>query len=171
MALLLRTLARQGVCLSRPCVAQSVFNRHAAPMGTTAKDEMNKFWAKNSKLNRPMSPHLTIYKWSVPMVMSITFRGTGVGLSGAISAFALAALVLPESYPYYLDLIHSLSVGPYLIGLAKFGLALPVSFHTYNGIRHLCWDLGKGFRIPEVYRTGYTVIGLSIITSLALAYL
>ncbi|KAA8578266.1 hypothetical protein FQN60_001063 [Etheostoma spectabile] len=71
----------------------------AAPMGTTAKDEMNKFWAKNTKLNRPMSPHLTIYKWSVPMMMSITFRGTGVGLSGAISAFALAALVLPESYP------------------------------------------------------------------------
>ncbi|XP_034742833.1 succinate dehydrogenase cytochrome b560 subunit, mitochondrial [Etheostoma cragini] len=171
MALLLRTLARQGVCLSRSCVAQSVFYRHAAPMGTTAKDEMNKFWAKNTKLNRPMSPHLTIYKWSVPMMMSITFRGTGVGLSGAISAFALAALVLPESYPYYLDLIHSLSVGPYLIGLAKFGLAFPVSFHTYNGIRHLFWDIGKGFRIPEVYSTGYTVIGLSIITSLALAYL
>ncbi|XP_010781088.1 succinate dehydrogenase cytochrome b560 subunit, mitochondrial [Notothenia coriiceps] len=111
------------------------------------------------------------FSWSVPMVMSITFRGTGVGLSGAISAFALAALVLPGTYPHYLDLIHSLSVGPYLIGLAKFGLAFPVSFHTLNGIRHLWWDLGKGFRIPEVYRTGYTVIGLSIITSLAVAFL
>ncbi|XP_074508242.1 succinate dehydrogenase cytochrome b560 subunit, mitochondrial [Sebastes fasciatus] len=168
MALLLRTLARQGVCLSRP--HYNVLYRHVAPMGTTAKDEMNKFWAKNAKLNRPMSPHLTIYKWSVPMVMSITFRGTGVGLSGAISAFALAALVLPGGYPHYLDLIHSLSVGPYLIGLAKIGLAFPVSFHTYNGIRHLWWDLGKGFRIPEVYRTGYTVIGLSIITSIAVAF-
>ncbi|XP_029308515.1 succinate dehydrogenase cytochrome b560 subunit, mitochondrial [Cottoperca gobio] len=169
MALLLRTLARQGVCLTRPRC--SVFYRHAAPMGTTAKEEMNKFWDKNTKLNRPMSPHITVYKWSVPMMMSITFRGTGVGLSGAISAFALAALVLPGSYPHYLDLIHSLSVGPYLIGLAKFGLAFPVSFHTYNGIRHLFWDLGKGFKIPDVYRTGYTVIGLSVITSLALAYL
>lgn len=61
----------------------------------------------------------------------------------AISTFAAAALVLPGSYPYYLDLIHSLSVGPYLIGLAKFGIAFPVSYHTYNGIRHLvrlnCW--------------------------------
>lgn len=55
----------------------------------------------------------------------------------AISAFALAALVLPGHYPYYLDLIHSLSVGPYLIGLAKLGIAFPVSYHTYNGIRHL----------------------------------
>lgn len=55
----------------------------------------------------------------------------------AISAFALAALVLPGNYPDYLDLIHSLSVGPYLIGLAKIGIAFPVSYHTYNGIRHL----------------------------------
>lgn len=49
----------------------------------------------------------------------------------------MAALVLPGNYPYYLDLIHSLSVGPYLVGLAKFGIALPLSYHTYNGIRHL----------------------------------
>ncbi|XP_029381093.1 succinate dehydrogenase cytochrome b560 subunit, mitochondrial [Echeneis naucrates] len=169
MALLLRTFARQGVCLSRP--KYSILYRHAAPMGTTAKEEMNKFWAKNTKLNRPMSPHLTIYKWSIPMMMSITHRGTGVGLSGAISAFALAALVLPGSYPHYLDLIHSLYVGPFLIGLAKFGISFPVSYHTFNGIRHLWWDIGKGFRIPEVYRTGYTVIGLSIITSVALTFL
>ncbi|XP_076003470.1 succinate dehydrogenase cytochrome b560 subunit, mitochondrial [Genypterus blacodes] len=169
MALLLRSLARRSVCLSRPQC--SVLCRSAAPMGTTAKDEMNKFWDKNAKLNRPMSPHISIYKWSVPMVMSITHRGTGVGLSGAISAFALAALVLPGSYPHYLDLIHSLSVGPYLIGLTKFGIAFPVSFHTYNGIRHLFWDVGKGFKIPEVYGTGYTVIALSIITAIAVASL
>ncbi|CAL9688386.1 unnamed protein product [Knipowitschia caucasica] len=140
-------------------------------MGTTAKEEMNKFWAKNTRLNRPMSPHLTIYRWSVPMVMSVTFRGTGVALSVAISAFAAAALVLPGSYPYYLDLIHSLWVGPALIGLAKLGIAFPVSFHTLNGVRHLWWDIGKGFRIPEVYRTGYTVIGLSLLTSAAVAFL
>ncbi|KAG7524110.1 succinate dehydrogenase cytochrome b560 subunit, mitochondrial [Solea senegalensis] len=169
MALLLRTLGRQGICLSRP--QYTVLFRHAAPMGTTAKEEMNKFWAKNTRLNRPMSPHITVYKWSVPMMMSITHRGTGVGLSGAISAFALAALVLPGNYPDYLDMIHSLSVGPGLIGLAKFGIAFPVSFHTYNGIRHLLWDIGKGFKIPEVYRTGYTVIGLSIVTSIAVALL
>ncbi|KAM4552182.1 succinate dehydrogenase cytochrome b560 subunit, mitochondrial [Odontesthes bonariensis] len=167
MALLLRTFARPGVCLSK--LQYSVLYRHAAPMGSTAKDEMNKFWSKNARLNRPMSPHLTIYKWSVPMVMSICFRGTGVGLTGAISAFGVAALVLPGNYPDYLDLIHSLAIGPYLIGLAKFGLAFPISYHTYNGIRHLWWDIGKGFRIPEVYRTGYTVIGLSVITSIAIA--
>jgi len=104
------------------------------------------------------------------MMMSVGHRGTGVALSGAISVFALAALVLPGNYPFYLDLIHSLSVGPFLIGLAKFGISFPVSYHTYNGVRHLWWDIGKGFKIPEVYRTGYTVIALSVITSFAVAF-
>ncbi|XP_010184061.1 PREDICTED: succinate dehydrogenase cytochrome b560 subunit, mitochondrial-like, partial [Mesitornis unicolor] len=51
------------------------------PMGTTAKEEMARFWEKNTKSNRPLSPHVTIYKWSLPMAMSITHRGTGVALS------------------------------------------------------------------------------------------
>uniref|UniRef100_A0A1A8GQI9 Succinate dehydrogenase cytochrome b560 subunit, mitochondrial n=1 Tax=Nothobranchius korthausae TaxID=1143690 RepID=A0A1A8GQI9_9TELE len=169
MALLLRTFARRGVCLSKP--HYNALCRHVAPMGSTAKEEMDKFWSKNTRLNRPVSPHVTIYKWTVPMMMSITHRGTGIGLSGAISAFAVAALVLPGNYPYYLDLIHSLSVGPYLIGLAKFGIAFPLSFHTYNGVRHLCWDIGKGFKIPDIYRSGYMVLGLSIVTSLALVFM
>ncbi|XP_060728027.1 succinate dehydrogenase cytochrome b560 subunit, mitochondrial [Tachysurus vachellii] len=166
MALFLRMVARQGLCSSRAQLC-----RHAVPMGTSAKEEMDKFWAKNSQLNRPLSPHITIYRWSVPMVMSITHRGTGVGLSAGISAFAAAALVLPGSFPYYLDLIHSLSMGPALITLAKFALSFPVAFHSYNGIRHLMWDVGKGFKIPEVYRSGYIVIALSIATSVALTAL
>ncbi|XP_010892855.1 succinate dehydrogenase cytochrome b560 subunit, mitochondrial isoform X1 [Esox lucius] len=159
------SLTRQGTCLSRSQFG--VLYRHAVPMGTTAKEEMNKFWAKNNKLNRPMSPHVTVYKWSVPMMMSISHRGTGLGLSAGVSAFALLALVLPGSYPYYLDLIHSQSFGPALIGLAKFGIAFPLSYHTFNGIRHLCWDSGKGFKIPEVYGSGYTVIVLTVLTTIA----
>lgn len=58
-------------------------------------------------------------------------------LSAAISAFAVAAMVLPGNYPAYLDLLGSLSVGPALIGMAKLAIAFPASYHTYNGIRHL----------------------------------
>uniref|UniRef100_A0A493TXQ6 Succinate dehydrogenase cytochrome b560 subunit, mitochondrial n=1 Tax=Anas platyrhynchos platyrhynchos TaxID=8840 RepID=A0A493TXQ6_ANAPP len=50
-------------------------------MATTAKEEMARFWEKNTKSSRPLSPHVTIYKWSLPMAMSITHRGTGVALS------------------------------------------------------------------------------------------
>lgn len=131
---------------------------------------MNKFWSTNARLKRPISPHLTIYKWSLPMMMSITHRVIRVGLSGAISAFAVAALILPGNYPNYLDSVHSLSIGPFLIGMAKFCIVFPRSYHTYNGIQHLWWDIGKGFQIPEVYCTGYIVIGLPIVTSAALMF-
>uniref|UniRef100_A0A8C3FQL1 Succinate dehydrogenase cytochrome b560 subunit, mitochondrial n=1 Tax=Chrysemys picta bellii TaxID=8478 RepID=A0A8C3FQL1_CHRPI len=111
--------------------------RHVVPMGTTAKEEMAQFWDKNSQSNRPMSPHITIYKWSLPMMMSIGHRGTGVAMSAGVSLFGLAALILPEQFPYYLAFVKSLSLGPALIYSAKFALAFPLTYHTWNGIRHL----------------------------------
>ncbi|KAJ7307111.1 hypothetical protein JRQ81_009092 [Phrynocephalus forsythii] len=50
-------------------------------MATTAKEEMARFWEKNTQSNRPLSPHISIYQWSLPMMMSITHRGTGVAMS------------------------------------------------------------------------------------------
>ncbi|NXK43622.1 C560 dehydrogenase, partial [Piprites chloris] len=106
-------------------------------MGSTAREEMSRFWEKNTKSNRPLSPHVTIYKWSLPMAMSITHRGTGVALSLGVSLFGLAALLLPESFPYYLAQVRALSLGPALLCSAKFLLVFPLSYHTWNGIRHL----------------------------------
>uniref|UniRef100_A0A8U7NUZ2 Succinate dehydrogenase cytochrome b560 subunit, mitochondrial n=1 Tax=Corvus moneduloides TaxID=1196302 RepID=A0A8U7NUZ2_CORMO len=106
-------------------------------MGTTAREEMRRFWEKNSRSNRPLSPHVTIYKWSLPMAMSITHRGTGVALSLGVSVFAVAALLLPEHFPHYLAQLRALGPAPLLLFLAKFSLAAPFSYHTWNGIRHL----------------------------------
>lgn len=47
------------------------------------------FWDKNKRLNRPVSPHLTIYKFQITSVLSITHRATGLALSGLTSAFAI----------------------------------------------------------------------------------
>ena len=44
-----------------------------------------------------------------------------------------------------------------------FGFSLALMYHLLNGIRHLLWDLGWGFRIPQVYRSGYTVIALTFV--------
>uniref|UniRef100_A0A8B9S312 Succinate dehydrogenase cytochrome b560 subunit, mitochondrial n=2 Tax=Apteryx owenii TaxID=8824 RepID=A0A8B9S312_APTOW len=139
------------------------------PMGTTAKEEMARFWDKNTKSNRPLSPHITIYEWSLPMAMSITHRGTGVALSVGVSLFGLAALVLPEQFPHYLAMVKSLSLGPALIYSAKFALAFPLSYHTWNGIRHLAWDMGKGFKIPQVNQSGVLVLVLTLLSSAGLA--
>ncbi|PKK18401.1 succinate dehydrogenase complex, subunit C, integral membrane protein, 15kDa [Columba livia] len=160
-------------CVARRCLlarfGPGLSVRHVVPMGTTAKEEMARFWDKNTKSNRPLSPHVTIYKWSLPMVMSITHRGTGVALSIGVSLFGLAALLLPEQFPHYLALVKSLSLGPALICSAKFALAFPFSYHTWNGIRHLAWDLGKGFKITQVEQSGVLVLILTLLSSAGLA--
>jgi succinate dehydrogenase (ubiquinone) cytochrome b560 subunit len=59
--------------------------------------------------------------------------------------------------------------GVALIFLAKFTLAFPVMFHLWNGFRHLTWDLGYGFQIADLYKSGYLVIGLALATAVVLA--
>ncbi|XP_039219593.1 succinate dehydrogenase cytochrome b560 subunit, mitochondrial [Crotalus tigris] len=145
------------------------FMPHVVPMGTTAKEEMAKFWEKNTKSQRPLSPHISIYEWTLPMSMSIIHRGTGVGMSLGVSLFALSALALPGQFSDYLDLIKSLSLAPALIYSAKFALSLPVTYHTWNGIRHLAWDLGIGFKIPQLYQSGALVLVLTVLSSLGIA--
>ena len=63
------------------------------------------------------------------------------------------------------------SSGPVTKALIKFGVALPFTFHSWNGIRHLVWDSGREFGNQNVVRTGYIVIGLSVVSAGALAYI
>ncbi|XP_075463917.1 succinate dehydrogenase cytochrome b560 subunit, mitochondrial isoform X2 [Ascaphus truei] len=138
-------------------------------MGTTSRQEVDHYLDKNTRLNRPMSPHITIYSWSLPMAMSITHRGTGVAMSAGLSLFSVAALVLPGDYSSYLELIKSLSLGPALIYSAKFTLAFPFMYHCWNGVRHLAWDLGKGFKIPQLYQSAYMVLALTLLSAAGIA--
>ncbi|XP_059727399.1 succinate dehydrogenase cytochrome b560 subunit, mitochondrial isoform X2 [Haemorhous mexicanus] len=167
----------------------------AVPMATTAREEMRRFWERNERSGRPLSPHVSIYKWSLPMAMSITHRGTGValslgvslspGVSPGVSLFSVAALLLPEPFPHYLAQVGGLSLGPALVCSAKFLLALPFCYHTWNGLRHLvrasgtcrglwgqqAWDLGKGLRLPQVTQSGLLVLALTLLSSAGLAAL
>ncbi|XP_065399253.1 succinate dehydrogenase cytochrome b560 subunit, mitochondrial isoform X15 [Macaca fascicularis] len=141
----------------------------AVPLGTTAKEEMERFWNKNISSNRPVSPHITIYSWSLPMAMSICHRGTGIALSAGVSLFGMSALLLPGNFESYLELVKSLCLGPALIHTAKFALVFPLMYHTWNGIRHLMWDLGKGLKIPQLYQSGVVVLVLTVLSSMGLA--
>ncbi|XP_044304409.1 succinate dehydrogenase cytochrome b560 subunit, mitochondrial isoform X2 [Varanus komodoensis] len=133
-ASLLRLTSRRGLCFR---LGPGLSVQHVVPMATTAKEEMARFWEKNTRSNRPLSPHVTIYKWSLPMIMSITHRGTGIAMSLGVSLFGLSALVLPGHFADHVELVRSLSLGPALIYSAKFALAFPLTYHTWNGIRHL----------------------------------
>lgn len=80
-------------------------------------------------------------------------------------------LALPSTYPYYIGLLSQAHYGPAVIAAAKFSIAFPFMFHTFNGLRHLTWDLGYGFSLRDLYKSGYSVVALSVVAAaIAAAY-
>jgi len=127
------------------------------------------FWSKNDRLQRPMSPHLTIYKMQMTSVLSITHRMTGLAQSGIMYGYALLAVASSQNHAAILAQVQALGLGPTLITAAKFAIAWPFTYHLFNGFRHLSWDMGKGFQMTDLYKTGWTVVALSVVFAAALA--
>jgi succinate dehydrogenase (ubiquinone) cytochrome b560 subunit len=104
----------------------------------------------------------------------MTHRITGAILSGGLYVFGSAYLVAPL-FGWHLDsatLAAAFASWPVVLKVAaKFAVAMPFTFHSFNGVRHLVWDLGKSFTTPAVIKTGWTVVGLSVTSALALATL
>jgi succinate dehydrogenase / fumarate reductase cytochrome b subunit len=120
------------------------------PQKTAARDSV-----------RPLSPHLTIYRWQVTMLASITHRATGVALSGGALVLAWWLVSIsngPESYETF-----SMAAATPLGLLVLFGFTWSLAFHLLNGIRHLAWDLGYGFNKVTATQTGTAVFVLSLI--------
>ena len=116
---------------------------------------------------RPLSPHLQVYRPQITMVMSITHRATGVFL--ALGAFVLMAWLLVsagdgDSFNAFQDVAAS-PVGK----IALFALTASLVYHFLNGIRHLLWDVGWGFEIPQFYASGYVVLTLTVVITAAIA--
>ena len=115
---------------------------------------------------RPLSPHLQVYRWQITMTMSILHRVSGVILT--FGAFALAWWLMAvatggESYERAARCVAS-PLGKLIL----FGFSLALVYHLLNGIRHLLWDAGWGFEIPEFYRTGWTVAVLTVALTAAI---
>jgi len=115
---------------------------------------------------RPLSPHLQVYRWQITMTMSILHRATGVALTvGALGlAWWLLALAAGgDQYAHAAALIAS-PVGLVLL----FGFSLSLVYHLLNGLRHLMWDMGWGYEIPEIYRSGWAVAVLTVVFTAAI---
>jgi succinate dehydrogenase / fumarate reductase cytochrome b subunit len=115
---------------------------------------------------RPLSPHLQVYRWQITMTMSILHRASGVILT--VGAFALAWWLLAvatggERYAHAAACLAS-PFGKLVLG----GFSLALVYHLLNGIRHLLWDAGIGFEIPEIYRSGWTVAVLTVVFTAAI---
>lgn len=114
---------------------------------------------------RPLSPHLTIYHWAPTMLVSITHRVTGVGLSVGAMVLALWLVAIsngPDGYQAF----YGYALSPLGL-LVMFGFTWALAFHFLNGIRHLAFDVGYGFKKETARLTALLVIGLSLVIALA----
>jgi succinate dehydrogenase / fumarate reductase cytochrome b subunit len=92
---------------------------------------------------RPVSPHLTIYRWPLPMMMSILHRITGAGLYLGTLLMAWWLIAAGEGPNAYARL--STFIGSWVGRVILFGYTWALIHHMLGGIRHLIWDTGHGF--------------------------
>ncbi|TFY78594.1 hypothetical protein EWM64_g5419 [Hericium alpestre] len=120
------------------------------------------------RLKRPSSPHFTIYQPQLTWVGSIFNRVTGAALSVLLYGFSLAYLVAPSIFSSQ-NVIETVKALPTSVKIAgKTLLALPFTFHSFNGLRHLAWDSGRFLTLSSAYNTGYAVIGATVVSTIAL---
>jgi succinate dehydrogenase (ubiquinone) cytochrome b560 subunit len=146
--------------------------RPAATQTTTKSDAYSIL--ASQRLHRPVSPHLGIYRPQVTSVLSALNRVTGSILSGGFYLFGAAYLVSPL-FGWHLDTASMAAVFASMPLAAKVPLkmlvAFPFTFHSFNGVRHLIWDVGFQLKNQQVINTGWTVVGLSVVSALGLAFI
>ena len=113
-----------------------------------------------SDTKRPLSPHLQVYSWSLEMALSIFHRATGVALGGGallITWWIIAIATGPDAYDQFRTVMSSITGKVFL-----FAFTFSLMLHMCNGIRHLFWDMGKGFDLGDSRRSSNMVLFFSV---------
>ena len=113
---------------------------------------------------RPLSPHVTVYKWGYTMTLSILHRISGIALFGALIVMIVWLMAVARGPLSYAEAMSTLASAPFkcLIAIALLALC----YHFFNGLRHLAWDIGLGFERAQARRSAVIVV---IVTLLAFA--
>ena len=118
-----------------------------------------------TRTRRPISPHLQVYRPQLTAVLSSLHRLSGLALTLGAIGIAGWVITLALGERAYAAFQHILTSALGQMLLAFFAVAF--FYHLANGVRHLAWDIGIGFELHEVYRSGWLVIALTAIASLA----
>src|SRR4051812_25595981 len=100
-----------------------------------------------ARIERPLSPHLQTYRWTLTMALSIVHRVTGLALyfgTLLLAWWLIAAASGPGAYAYVQAFTSSL-IGKLIV----FGYTWALLHHLVSGLRHFVWDLGYGFKANE----------------------
>lgn len=119
------------------------------------------------RVERPLSPHATLYSWQITNTLSILHRFTGLYLS--LGTFVLVWWLMTvaggsASYDDALSLFGTL-----IFKLLASGWVFCFFYHLANGIRHLFWDVGLGFEPGTIRASGWAVVVFSVIATVAYA--
>ena len=115
--------------------------------------------------DRPLSPHLQVYRWQLTSVLSILHRAAGLVLSAGtilLVWWLVAAASGPEAYEGVQEFL-----GSWLGLLLLFGWTASLFYHLCNGIRHLVWDTGHALDLGSTYRGGWVVVAATAVLTLA----
>ncbi len=118
-----------------------------------------------SNNDRPLSPHLSIYRWPITMTLSILHRATGLALSVGfivLVAWLFSAATGAASYSLLLSALDTVPGRVCLIGWS-----FAFFFHLSNGIRHLVWDAGFGFEKRQANASAWFVLVLAVVLTAA----
>ena len=111
-----------------------------------------------AQAERPLSPHLQIYRWPINMALSIAHRMTGIGLALGLILLTWWLLALasgPEAFATVQAVMRS-----WLGVLVLFLWTFVLFYHLGNGVRHLVWDAGYGFEIETARQLRHRRAGL-----------
>ncbi|MGX7745781.1 succinate dehydrogenase, cytochrome b556 subunit [Rhodopseudomonas parapalustris] len=118
-----------------------------------------------ARMERPLSPHMQAYRWSLTMTMSIVHRATGVALySGTLllAWWLIACAAGPAAYANV-----QAFTGSWIGRLIVFGYTWALMHHLLSGVRHFVWDLGYGFKTADrEWLTWAALIGGVVLTVL-----
>jgi len=122
--------------------------------------------ATKAPRERPLSPHLSQWRWHITMATSILHRATGVALYvGAliVAAWAISLAGGAETYGAFKGLL-----GSPLGKVVMFGLTVSFFYHLANGIRHLVWDLGHGLDLKSANASSVLVLAFTAAATAAI---
>jgi len=111
--------------------------------------------------NRPLSPHLSIYRPQLTSMTSIFTRITGTGLvvGGLLVVWWLLAAATSPAYFETVDGVITSFIGDIVMSLSL----LALWYHALAGLRHLYWDAGKGLDVETAEKLGLGIMGGSVV--------
>lgn len=118
-----------------------------------------------SNYDRPLSPHISIYRWPITMALSILHRITGIGLSVGfvvLVAWLFDAASGPDAYAVFMSVMDTV-IGKLLLVAWSFAFF----YHLSNGARHLLWDTGRGLEKSQANLSSWLVLLATVVLTAA----